>query len=106
MDTLAPKDNLDSKFLFCNISHLSSRWQSWLVRGQSGILLMTSFFLIVRQGPLALHLLAHLVQIFSFHEAMEVAIIHTKSEDLRMWSWQMLVLANIYWIDPLLSNYS
>ena len=25
MDTLAPKDNLDSKFLFCNISHLSSR---------------------------------------------------------------------------------
>ena len=29
-------ENLNSKFLFGNISRLSSRWQSWLLRVQSG----------------------------------------------------------------------
>lgn len=100
------KESLDSKFLLGNISHLPSRWQSWLVRVQSGLILMSSFALIIHQGPLGLLLLVYAVQLVSFHEATEVAIIHTKSDHLRIWSWQLVLLANIYWMDPILTKYS
>ncbi|XP_023322906.1 phosphatidate cytidylyltransferase 1 [Eurytemora carolleeae] len=99
-------ENLNSKFLFGNISRLSSRWQSWLLRVQSGFILMSSFYLVVRMGPIGLLLLTYLVQIVSFHEAMETAILFTKSEDLRVWSWQLLLLANIFWTNPIVAKYS
>ena len=33
-EAAATKESLESKFLLGNISHLPSRWQSWLVRVQ------------------------------------------------------------------------
>jgi len=100
------KENMSSTFILGNISHLPTRWQSWLVRGQSGIILMASFYLIVGLGPLGLLLLTYLVQLTAFHEATEVAIHITKTNDLRIWSWQLLLLANIFWMDPILAKYS
>eukprot|EP00088_Acartia_fossae_P053106 TRINITY_DN6028_c0_g1_i2.p1 TRINITY_DN6028_c0_g1~~TRINITY_DN6028_c0_g1_i2.p1 ORF type:complete len:340 (+),score=57.77 TRINITY_DN6028_c0_g1_i2:110-1129(+) len=93
------------KFLLCDISWLSPRWQSWLVRMQSGFILISSFYLIVQMGVLGLLLLTYTVQISSFHEATETAISITKSSDLRQWSWQLLFLANLYWLDPVLEQF-
>jgi len=93
------------KFYLCDISGLPPRWQSWLVRMQSGCLLISAFTIIVQMGVLGLMLLTYTVQITSFHEAMELGIQFTKSEDLRVWSWQLLFLANFYWLDPVLANH-
>jgi len=98
--------SFNSKFILGNISHLSPRWQSWLVRVQSGLILMSSFYLVVRMGPAGLLMLTYIVQWISFHEALQVAVIVTKSGDLKAWSWQMLALANIYWMDPILAKYT
>jgi len=102
-DTLS-KDQSKLKFYLCDISGLPPRWQSWLVRMQSGCLLITAFTAVVQLGVLGLMLLTYTIQITSFYEAMEVAIQFTKSEDLRVWSWQLLFLANFYWLDPVLAQ--
>jgi len=65
---------------------------------------MSSFYVIVQMGVLGLLLLTYIVQITSFHEALEVTLHFTKSEDLRHWSWQMLFLSNYYWLDPVISQ--
>ena len=39
------------------------RWRDWFMRGQSGLLLMTSFYFLVSLGPLGLFALTLTVQV-------------------------------------------
>jgi len=91
---------LGSNLLPSNHLNLSPRWQSWFVRGQSGVLLISCFYTIVMLGPPGLLCLTYIVQLASFQEVMGLGQQVTKVEGLSSWSWQLLIVANLYFSHP------
>jgi len=88
--SLLPSNHLD----------LSPRWQQWFLRGQSGLLLMSSFYTIICMGPIGLYVLTNIVQAASFHEVMSLGHATTGVEGMKTWCWLLLLTGNIYWSDP------
>jgi phosphatidate cytidylyltransferase len=93
---------LGAALLPSNHLALGPRWQGWFLRGQSGLLLITCFYMIVWCGPVGLWVLIHTVQLASYGEVMEVGHATTGVPGLRGWSWLLLIPANLYWADPAL----
>lgn len=91
---------LGSNLLPSNHLSLSPRWQSWFVRGQSGVLLISCFYTIVMLGPPGLLCLTYIVQLASYQEVMGLGQQITKVEGLSNWCWQLLIVANIYFSHP------
>lgn len=92
--------SLFSYLVLANHLNLSPKWRSWCTRVQSGLVLILSFSLVVSLGPPGLVLLTYLVQLASFHEAVELSFTVTGCQELRVWTWQVLLVANVYWSDP------
>ena len=60
--------NLSPRFVFSKSVKVTYemivvRWRDWFMRGQSGLLLMTSFYFLVSLGPLGLFALTLTVQV-------------------------------------------
>ena len=60
--------NLSPRFVFSKSVKVTDemivvRWRDWFMRGQSGLLLMTSFYFLVSLGPLGLFALTLTVQV-------------------------------------------
>lgn len=95
---------LGSNLLPSNHLDLSPAWQTWFVRGQSGVLLMSCFYTIVMLGPPGLLCLAYIVQLASYHEVMELGHYVTKVDGLWNWSWLLLMVANLYFSHPVIHH--
>lgn len=93
-----------SAILPSNFLNLSPRWRDWFMRGQSGLLLMSSFYLLVKLGPLGLFTLTLTVQFSSFYEVMRLGYQITKVENMKSWTWLLYLLGNFYFLHPSLAS--
>ena len=63
--------NLSPRFVrivgIISATYLFLRWRDWFMRGQSGLLLMTSFYFLVKVGPVGLFSLTLIVQVESYY---------------------------------------
>ena len=103
-DSLVNPSNLlrlGSTLLPSNYFNLSPRWQSWFVRGQSGVLLMSCFYTIISLGPPGLFALTHIVQLASYYEVMKLGHMVTKVEGMKTWSWLLFLVTNFFFLDPM-----
>ncbi|CAH8821314.1 unnamed protein product [Trichobilharzia szidati] len=78
---------------------LSPRWVNWTVRLFTGILLISSFTLLIYLGPLALVLMVLAIQLACFNEIINIGYLVYRSHDLpwfRPLSWYFLFTSNYY----------
>jgi len=94
----------DPSNLLCLIpsieSNLTPRWKNWFLRGQSGVLLMSSFSALVAMGPLGMFLLTYIGSAYCFHEVMALGYKVTKNPPMKLWCWALFFLSQIHMSDP------
>ncbi|KAL7981245.1 hypothetical protein Chor_002141 [Crotalus horridus] len=69
---LAPSVDDTPKVLNKALSHLSSRWKNWWVRGILTLAMIVFFFIIIYLGPMVLMMIVMCVQIKCFHEIITI----------------------------------
>lgn len=93
-DTTTEIEALDSV-----LKDLSPKWKNWFIRGIFGVIMISSFSLIVYQGPLAITLLILGIQMKCFYEIITIGYIIYKSHNLpwfRTINYLLLFTSNYY----------
>jgi len=93
-----------SVLLPSNFLNLPPRWRDWFIRGQSGIFLISCFFILISLGPLGLFSLTLIVQFSSYYEVIQLGIKVTQITSLTTWCWLVFMIGNLYYIDPMVAG--
>jgi len=81
------------------LKDLTPRWRNWVIRGIFSWVMILAFAFIVWLGPLALVTMIMLLQIFGFHEIINIGYVVYRSYDLpwfRTLSWYFLFASNYF----------
>ena len=96
-----------SALLPSNFLNLPPRWRDWFIRGQSGTLLISCFYILISLGPLGLFSLTlivtvknieikiifqHVFQFSSYYEVIQLGIKATQIRSLTTWCWLVFLI--------------
>lgn len=81
------------------LAPLPPRWQNWVVRGITSVVMIAIFSFIIFLGPLAMVVLILIIQMMCFYEIINIGYVVYKSQDLpwfRTLSWFFLFTSNYF----------